>query len=42
MSASITSGTYPSAARSTSSGLQRFGAAVWQALFTVGAHRAHP
>lgn len=42
MSASITSGTYPRAARSTPGGLQRFGAAVWQALFTAGTHRAHP
>lgn len=42
MSASITSGTYPRASRSTPSGLQRFGAAIWQGLFAIGAHRAHP
>ena len=43
MSASITSGTYPRATRrSTPGGVQRFGTAVWQALFTLGAHRAHP
>lgn len=42
MSASIPSGTYPRATLSAPLGLQRFGAAVWQALFTIGAHRAHP
>ena len=42
MSASITSGTHPRASRSTSSGLKRFGAAIWRGLFTIGAHRAHP
>ncbi len=42
MSASITSGTYPRASRSTRGGLQRFAAAVWRGLFTIGTHRAHP
>ncbi len=42
MSVSITSGTYPRAGRSTPSGLRRVGAAIWQGLFTIGAHRAHP
>jgi hypothetical protein len=44
MSASITSGTYPRAARSTSGGLpaQGLGARLWRALTRAGAHRAHP
>jgi hypothetical protein len=42
MSASITSGTHPRASRSRAGGLQRFGAAVWQAMLTLGAHRAYP
>ncbi len=42
MSASITSGTYPRATRTTSGGLRRTGLAVWQALLQAGARRAHP
>lgn len=41
MSASITSGTYPHARRSTPGGLTRLGAAIWHALQTAGARRAH-
>ena len=42
MSASITSGSHPRASRPARSGLQRVGAAIWQGLFSIGAHGAHP
>lgn len=42
MSASITSGTYPRAARITPGGLRRTGLAVWRALQQASARRAQP
>jgi hypothetical protein len=42
MSASVTSGTYPRAARSATGGLQGFGHGLWMALARAGARRAQP